>query len=907
MHNTFVCDALFVERNFSKRLWNLKYPTIQVMPRIDPDRKLLKEFERLFLLSTDGKQDYFLNLCKNDPALCKQLKALISGIETQDLLHSLNLDRVQIDLVGQVVDGRYIVEEQIGQGGMGIVYKAFDQSLDRIVALKVIRFNTFGSSHHIIRFLSEKQVLAKFQHPLIAQIFDSGFVEEHLPYFVMEFVDGVPIDTYCDQHRLNIDERIRLFTKVCEAVQAAHQQFIIHKDIKPSNILITNKGDVKLVDFGIASLLNSEESTEYLKQNTPFTPAYAAPEQVSNGVLGTYSDVYALGILLYEILVGFRPYSFPPESPDFVKIVCNSTIEKPSLYFVKKETSATGSDGQVAAARSTKTEQLKRKISGDLDAIVIKALEKKPENRYKTAYNFSLDLKNYLNQRPVSARTSNFTYKSSKFVQRYTARLVFAATLIFMALGLVSIHTTRLTKERNVAEKALQKTDRVVEFIIDLFQETDPYLTPVPSVKDRRNLTVGALLEKSVDQIQEDLNEEPEIKAEILRTLGRLQDKLGSLNSARALLSEALELQNTLPGASSAEIVSTQKMLGVVESKIGNFSSAEKLYLAALQREKEIYPDEHFAPAITMANLGLLYRDMGQLDKADSLSRLGVQILNNTLGKHHYDTIVQTIGLGSIMQDKREFTASDSIFADILPIAEEYLGPDHLLVAQILNNQAVNLSNLNQSEQAVELYKKVLEIRADQLGTNHREYSNALSNMAVALERMKKYDQAVPLYNKALSINIELFGEDNINLAITYSNLAVALQRLGDKKQAELFYRKALDLRQTHYDSPHVLTALSLSNLANFLRKDGRYNEADPLYQEALSIRKGVLGEKHRYVATLLLDFGDSKRAQNDYHMAEKLYTEAIDIRSSVFPKGHDSITRAQKKLDEVRAYLAKG
>lgn len=441
------------------------------MSTIEHDRSLLETFERMSALAPDEREIQLEKLSKEEPSLHARIQSYFTSINTGDVLMPLNLDTLKLDmgqpqLIGSTLDNRYVVESQIGEGGMGVVYKARDTNLERVVALKVVRTNLSVSGAPVIRLMSENRLLAKFQHPNIAQIFDTGLVNAHYSYYVMEYVEGVPITEYCNQRRLNITERIRLFISVCEAVQAAHQQFVIHKDIKPSNILVSASGHIKLLDFGIASIINADKLARGLSvsRSKSFTPAYAAPEQILKQPLGTYTDVYSLGVLLFELLVGARPYSLLGDKLDLS--IQNALVLPPSMFFREDEVPELAGLQIIqkrAHTRSAEASKIWRKLKGELDGIVLKALHKNHQNRYKTADSLAQDLQRFLNKRPVSAMPTSVRYRVFKFVSRNNVSLSLIGGIVALGVGFAALHTTRLAIERSRAERALQRSHKVVE------------------------------------------------------------------------------------------------------------------------------------------------------------------------------------------------------------------------------------------------------------------------------------------------------------------------------------------------------------------------------------------------------------------------------------------------------------
>ena len=384
-------------------------------------------------------------------------------------------------LEGQVI-GPYKLIRKIGQGGMGAVYLASrdDDEYKKRVAIKLVK-RGMDSEEVLNRFRHERQILASLDHPNIARLLDGGTTEDGLPYFVMEYIEGTPVDTYCDERRLSINERLNLFRKVCSAISYAHQNLVVHRDIKPGNILVTSNGEPKLLDFGIAKLLNPELYAQTILTTALstrlMTPDYASPEQVRGRKITTATDIYSLGVVLYELLTGHRPYRIKSYTQEEIeRIICRETIEKPSTAINRV---VTGKDGAqqtaitpeiVSETREGQPEKLRKRLAGDLDNIVLMAMRKEPERRYVSAEQFSEDIRRHLEGLPVIARKDTFAYRASKFIRRNKIGVAAAAAFLILAVtatALIINQSIRASRERD-------KAQQVSRFLVELFNVSDP-------------------------------------------------------------------------------------------------------------------------------------------------------------------------------------------------------------------------------------------------------------------------------------------------------------------------------------------------------------------------------------------------------------------------------------------------
>ncbi|MDH3745348.1 MAG: serine/threonine-protein kinase, partial [Acidobacteriota bacterium] len=558
---------------------------------MDPRRwKRLQEiFEKVVDLPPEKQAEALARECGEDDELRRRIESLLASSDRGTGLISGAIDRAAADTTGPAVAGErigpYRLLEEIGSGGMGAVYLAerADEEFEQRVALKVVRAGALNP-RIVERFLAERQFLARLDHPHIARLLDGGTTEAGVPYFIMEHVDGIPIDEYCDSKRLSTRERLELFRSVCGAVESAHRKLIVHRDIKPSNLLVTPEGVPKLLDFGIAKLVEPEAPGEALTVmgERAMTPEYASPEQVRGEPVSTATDVYALGLLLYKLLSGRRAHRITSYQPsDVERIVCEAIPERPStaITSIPAEEPQTSGDGStvtpesIGRARRTVPARLKKRLAGDLDNIVLMALRKEPERRYPSIEQLSEDIRRHLKGLPVLAHADSFGYRASKFVRRNAGGLT-AAVLVFLSLagGLV-VSTVQAKRAKLEARHAAEVTD----FLTGLLEVSDPELA------QGREVPVREVLDLAAFRIEGELGDQPRVQARIGTLIGHLYHRIGQYEEADRLLSQALVRQEILLGTNHLDVAATQQLVAELADSRGKYEAAEAAALANLE------------------------------------------------------------------------------------------------------------------------------------------------------------------------------------------------------------------------------------------------------------------------------------------------------------------------------------
>src|SRR5215510_6319587 len=536
---------------------------------MDPERwQRIEELFRTLVNRPAAERDAHLTrACKGDEELRIEVLSLLERDTADDVIRgriaSVALAftaKPKDDLTGESI-GPYRVRRLIGRGGMGAVYEAErdDEQFRQQVAIKVIK-RGMDTDFVRDRFLRERQILATLDHPHIARLFDGGSTTDGLPYFVMEFVAGDSITAYCRRRQLSVREKLKLFRKVCSAVQHAHQRLVIHRDLKPSNILITEDGAPKLLDFGIAKLLSPDPSEAHTRTETALrlmTPEYASPEQARGQAVATTTDVYSLGVVLYELLTERRPHEFKTYSPaEIERAFCDTEIEEPSKVVCQM----TGAGARLA-----------RSIAGDLDNVTLMAMRKEPERRYQSVEQLSEDIRRYLAGMPVVARKDTFRYRAGKFVRRHKFAVIAAALVAVLAVAM-TVQAARIARERDRANQEAATAQAVTQSLVAMFEVADPG-------KARGNvITARELLDRGAEKVVRGLKDQPVVQAKLLDTIGQLYQSIGSYDREQPLLEEALKLRRRALGDESLDVATSLNHLGEVARLQGDYARSEPLF-----------------------------------------------------------------------------------------------------------------------------------------------------------------------------------------------------------------------------------------------------------------------------------------------------------------------------------------
>lgn len=732
--------------------------------------------------------------------------------------------------------GAYTLVEPIGQGGMGSVWLATrnDGRYEGTAAVKLLNSELIGRGGGA-RFKREGTILARLAHTNIARLIDAGVSASGQPYLVLEHVNGRHIDQYCDEHALGVEARVRLVLDVVSAVAHAHANLIVHRDLKPSNVLVTGDGAVKLLDFGIAKLLEDDsrgsQVTLTKEAGAGLTPKYAAPEQVTGGPITTATDVYALGVLLYELLTGCHPVGPWAQSPaEILKQIVDVDPPKPSSM------TTIGAEPR-AASRGTTPERLRRQLSGDLDTIIAKALKKDPAERYPSVAELADDLRRFVDNQPITARPDTLRYRGGKFVRRHRRSLAAAAAAVVIVSGVVGFYTVQLARERDRAALEAAKASRIAELLTGLLTAPDPFRTP-----DAQEPTVRNLLDRGAERVRVDLAGQPELQAEMFTVIGRTFERMGLHDKARPLLEQALALGRGVFGADHAKVAQSLNDLGVLQRQSGKLPESQALLEESLAMRRRLFGNVHMDVAVTLVELARVLKDRGNNPAAEPLIREALAVRRTVFGEEHRETATSKNELGLLLWETGDLDGAEQMFRENLSTTRNLLGETHASTAASLGNLALVLSAKGQSAAAEGLFRAALEIHRATVGPAHPNYANTLSNLSTPVRELGRQDEAYALVEEALRIARPVLKDDHPRVVTYEVNLARLQIARGEAAKAESVLRHVLQVRETLYPAVDWRIGQAKSLLGASLLAQGRYPEAEPLLKEAAAVLKPVAG-----------------------------------------------------------------
>jgi eukaryotic-like serine/threonine-protein kinase len=796
--------------------------------------------------------------------------------------------------------GPFRVVRELGRGGMGTVYLAErdDGQFEQRVALKLIRHPS-GAQGAVRRFLEERRILALLEHSGIARLVDGGVTADGQPYFAMEYVDGEPIDRFCDAHGLSIDGRLELFGAVCEAVEYAHRHLVVHRDLKPSNILVTADGQVKLLDFGIAKLLDpvrAEEDDAALTRTDvlPMTPEYAAPEQVRGEPVSTATDLYALGVVLYTLLTGRRPHTvrgLPPAEVE--RIVCGVDPPRPSTTFAAGAAGAADAADR-ARARGGTPERVRRRIRGDLDQIVLTALRKEPERRYPSATALLEDLRRFRAGLPVSARPDSRAYRLRKFVGRHRAGVAAVAVVLLLLAALAG--RERTLRER--AETETRKTRAVKEYLVSVFDVADPFAPPELRVGD---VSARALLDRGATRVDSVLAGHTAEQADLRAVFGRVYSNLGVFDRAEAELRRSLEQRRALHGERHPAVAEVMDQLGEVLLQQARLDEAEPLLRHALALRRALLGERTEATALSLDHLAQVLQERNDFAGAEPLFREALEVRRSLVGDRDTGYAMSLVNLGLLFFWKGEYDTAEPLYREAVSILEERLGPDHPRTSQALQNLAQVQQLRGELEEAELLFRRALAAKRRSLGDAHPSVTINLNNLANLIGReMGKLEEAEALVREALELDRRLFGETHANIAASLNNLGTILQLSGDFVAAEDVFRQSLAVNRAVFGEQHTAVALNYNSIAQTYLLRGDAAGAAPLYRESHEQYVRLLGEQHPYAQTVALNLARALREAGVRAEAERIYRDMLGALEADNPQHRTCLIGARVGLGQV-------
>lgn len=726
--------------------------------------------------------------------------------------------------------GTYKILQEIGHGGMGAVYLAerADAEFTKKVAVKLIK-RGLNTDEIINRFRNERQILASLEHPNIARLLDGGTTEDGLPFLIMEYIEGLPLTQFCNEKNLSLNERLELFLNICSAVQYAHRNLIVHRDLKPSNILVAEDETPKLLDFGIAKLLiptkdlaNGHTATDF----NVMTPDYASPEQVRGETVTTSSDVYSLGIVLYELLTGKRPFYFKDESLESIlHTICYSDPRKPSSVLISKF----DPDNSKSRVRNPKL------LKGDLDNIVLMAMRKEPERRYLSVEQFAEDISRYLNSLPVLACEDSFSYRAEKFIQR---NKVGVAALSGITVSLIAgIFAT--TRQARIARKQRDKATKINKFLQKMLSSADP--------RDvGKDAKVVEVLKIAADSIEKDFADSPEIVADLSTTIGLTFLSIGQIDSAEPHLTEALEIRKSLFGFSNSETAMSLNNFGKLLQAKGDLKSAEKLFRQSLGILRNVGGKDPLDIASVLGNLGYLLMLEADYEEAKSDLHEKLAIVRRELGENHPEYAQTISNLANIYSVTGDKITAEIMHRQALGLTQKIYTAEHPDVALAMLHLAITIIS-SKPDEAESLLRQTLISRRKFFGEGHTETAWSLYYLGDIFLRKKNYERAIECALEILGWRGNSIPETHSVINSTLVSLGRCYLELNLFNEAESFFRESIELRNRTLPNDHWLIATAEGYLAECLLKKGNIDEASRLLRKSYQILLNSFGENHEH------------------------------------------------------------
>jgi tetratricopeptide (TPR) repeat protein/tRNA A-37 threonylcarbamoyl transferase component Bud32 len=792
-------------------------------------------------LAPRDRRSFLDEHCRSNPAMRAEVESLLKQeaianklIETSAVHLAAEAFAGKGSLSSAEIIGSYEIISLIGRGGMGEVYLAHDQKLNRRVALKLVRFGIDGleAARH---FQREAQILASLNHPNIAQLYGAEITPDGLSFLVMEYIEGVRIDNYCDDNRLSIRDRLEMFRRVCGAVHYAHQRLIVHRDIKPANILITKAGEPKLLDFGIAKLLDPQTSMAGEQTMTfaaAMTPEYASPEQVRGEMMTTAGDVYSLGVVLYELLTGQRPYRIKTRNPtDIARAITEQEPTRPSSALAKRDANS-------------------KLLKGDLDNIVLKALRKEPGRRYASVAQFANDIWRHLDGRPVIAHRGTIAYRASKFVRRNRIAIT-AAAIVLVSLVAGIITTARqahiAASQRDKARLAGVKAEKINQFLQDTLGFADPGWSS-PGAGRGINATIGDALKEASRRAEIELADQPEVLAGVLRTIGSAYLNLGQFDLAQQNQRASLELYQKIYEKDNPEVARSLQLLGEAWALKGNYAMAESLLKQALTIFRKHASDgtvPSVRPAAVMSDLGLIKLTRGDPVGAEQSLREAQTFFPQLNGGDRAVVALALANLGQARAAQGDFDQAENLYRQSIDEYRKLPGRERVELAFSLTCLGDVLGLKAKNSEAETALREALEIARRSAGETNQHAALASDALALVLNAEGKYAEAEKAANDALHIAEQILPEGHLGRSRVLTTFGLILNKTGRSAEAESALRKALAIRERILPKGHWQIAFTKGALGECLMGQKRYPEAEPLLIQSYNDLKKSQGERN--------------------------------------------------------------
>jgi serine/threonine protein kinase len=891
---------------------------------IDPEQTARwQRLQQIFGEAADlpkHRQEQFVKAaCGGDEGLAGEVRTMLqcdaeptNGPLTNALdaaIEATTTDRRQA-LIGTVV-GSYRLVSVLGHGGAGSVYLAerSDRQYSAQVAVKIVESAALHPDMSM-RFRAERQILASLNHPNIARLVDAGETEKGLPYLVMEYVHGSPVDRYCDQRQLGLDDRLELFLQICTAVQYAHQNLVVHRDLKPANILVTEDGAPKLLDFGIAKLLDASpvvtQSLALTRMNDRLlTPEYASPEQILGRPVTTSSDVYALGIVLYELLTGRQPYTVTATSQlELERSICVTDPPRPSAV-VRRPVDALDSTSitatSLSTARGVTPERLEKRLIGDLDAIVMRALRKEAVHRYGSVEQLAADLRRHLASEPVVARQGNWAYYSQRFAHRHAfgvAASITGITLLTAFAVMSSIQATRIANERDRATQEGQRAEQVSNFMLDVFAAADPF------VNQGKEVTARELLDQASRRISGDLNQQPDVRARLLEAIGRAYRRQGQYDRAVVYLEDSVRLRKESTALSTSSLAVTLTELAMTLVELGRFEDSERSFNEAVAILRK-HGEERTPVAVDLlSGLGQMELQRGNPDRAQEFLERSASLSIELFGPQHPDVASVLSNLMSIRLWKNDLAGAEKLAREaenIYRLSVPELHPDRVMAQYLLGDI---LARRGKTDEAGKLLEQALGAQRILYGDASPRTAATTDALALTRQAQNRLEDAEKLAREALAAGGKAHGDRHFMTGYYHTSLAGVLIKERKFAEAETEARTALEIYNTSLPADHQYVASAEHQLGEIMLDTGRPADAEALLMAAVN-RWQRTGAPQARIARSASALGEALSRLNRPKEAEKYLSESYQQLVDSQGAKDDATIAARRRLEKF--YGARG
>jgi tetratricopeptide (TPR) repeat protein len=762
--------------------------------------------------------------CGDDARLVADVVTMLKVDSAGESILDRGLPDLAIQFLATSVDsipsrefGPYRLKRILGEGGMGVVWLAERSDAGNFVAIKFLLHAALSPARRE-RFAGEIRTLAKLKHPYIARLYDAGTLADGTPWFVMEYVEGVPLSNYYRDRASTIEDRLRLFRSVCEAVQYAHGQEIIHRDLKPSNIMVEKDGTPRLLDFGVArELQNADEHQSQTRPGLRFmSPDYAAPEWVGDGTVGLFTDVYSLGVILYEILTGRLPFEKSrPSRADGETSFTSEIPEKPSV-----------GAHRMAVHQSIPLSRVPKAAWNDLDILCLKAMHREETERYQSVETLIRDIDHYLKGEPLEARPYSLRYRSSKFVRRNRLAVVTTTLCLALVTSLIVAFTLRLATARNTALAEAARTERIQQFMFNLFQGNDKEAGPA------EDLRVVTLIDRGVPEAQS-LGKEPDVQADLYQTLGTMYQRLGRLDRADTLLLSSLKERRSSSKPNNVAIADNLVALGLLRSDQGRPKEGEQLVREALAVIKARAPRNKSLLAKANFALGYVLVDGGSYQQA-------IEFLNQAISLQSPESgpsaeLARTLRtLGDAHTYLGQYSISDSLNQRALAIDRQVYGDNHPQLSDDLSNLGQVQEFLGHYAEADHYERQALQITQAWYGKDHPGTAGKMAILGSTLMYERHYQEAATLLQNALAIQQRVYGTMHPHVAFVFNSMGNVAAMSGNYKDAETDFRRSAEIYRSAYGDGSERVATEMSNLASVYLKEKKYVSAEQIFKEVV-------------------------------------------------------------------------